>query len=34
MIFDYFESDLWGGKINRDNLYKTAYKSYVDGCDL
>jgi len=29
-----FESDLWGGKINRDNLYKTAYQSYVDGCDL
>lgn len=24
-----FESDLWGGKINRDNLYKEAYEKFV-----
>lgn len=24
-----FESDLWGGKINRDDLYKEAYKKYI-----
>jgi hypothetical protein len=25
-----FESDLWGGKINRDENYKLAYKMYIE----
>lgn len=25
-----FESDLWGGKIARDDIYKNAYNLYVD----
>lgn len=29
-----FKSDLWGGKVHRDILYKTAYERYVDKCDL
>ena len=24
-----FESDLWGGKINRDEMYKSAYKQFI-----
>jgi GR25 family glycosyltransferase involved in LPS biosynthesis len=28
---DQFESDLWGEKIPRTDLYKHAYKLYVDG---
>jgi GR25 family glycosyltransferase involved in LPS biosynthesis len=28
---DQFESDLWGGKVAREHLYKNAYKLYVDG---
>lgn len=26
-----FESDLWGGKVNRDDLYEHAYDIYVRG---
>jgi hypothetical protein len=26
-----FESDLWGGKVNRDDLYDNAYNLYVRG---
>ena len=28
---DMFTSDLWGGVVRRDELYKNAYKMYVDG---